>query len=141
MFNLTWKFYALAGMRTGLLIYTIFHIFNLKKVKKYASYTKAMFFYGLILLTSNFIVNATEPGNFVAQSIIVMLLVFVFYLAIPNKFVYQTTLGLIAIVSEVIIIVFSGNKRIIYGPFSNVSEYAACIYCSSIKLLAVAETS
>ena len=109
MFNLDWKFYALAGMRTGLLIYTIFHIFNLKKVKKYASYTKAMFIYGLILLASNFIVNAPEPGNFIAQSIIVMLLVFVFYLAIPNKFVYQTTLGLIAIVSEVIIIVFLGT--------------------------------
>ncbi len=109
MFNLDWIFYALAGMRTGLLIYTIFHILNLKKVKKYASYTKAMFTYALILITSNLIVNATEPSNFVAQSIIVMLLVFVFYLAIPNKFVYQTTLGLIAIVSEVIIVLLGSN--------------------------------
>lgn len=106
IFNLTWEFYALAGMRTGLLIYTFFYILYLKNVKKYVSYTKAMFIYALILVTSNFIVNATEPSNFVAQSIIVMLVVFVFYLAIPNKFVYQTTLGLIAVISEVIIVLF-----------------------------------
>ncbi len=68
-----------------------------------------MFFYALILITSNFIVNTTEPGNFVSQTIIVMLLVFVFYLVIPNKFVYQTTLGLIAIVSEVIIVLLGTN--------------------------------
>ncbi len=104
IFNLTWEFYALAGMRTGLLVYTFFYILYLKNVKKYVSYTKAMFIYALILVTSNFIVNATEPSNFVAQSIIVMLVVFVFYLAIPNKFVYQTTLGLIAVISEVIIV-------------------------------------
>ncbi len=111
IFNLTWEFYALAGMRTGLLIYTFFHILNLRKVKKYDSYTKAMFTYALILVTSNFIVNTTEPSNFVAQSIIVMLIVFVFYLAIPNKFVYQTTLGLIAIVSEVIIVLLGTNAQ------------------------------
>jgi signal transduction histidine kinase len=111
LFNLAWEFYALAGMRTGLLIYSFFHILHLKKVKKYASYTKAMFIYALILIISNFIVNATEPGNFVAQSIIVMLIVFVFYLAIPNKFVYQTTLGLIAIVSEVIIILLGTSAQ------------------------------
>ena len=109
IFNLSWEFYALAGMRIGLLIYTFFHILHLKKVKKYAPYTKAMFIYALILITSNFIVNATEPDNFVAQSIIVMLIVFVFYLVIPNKFAYQTTLGLIAIFSEVIIVLL-GTK-------------------------------
>jgi signal transduction histidine kinase len=109
IFNLTREFYALAGMRTGLLIYTFFHIIHLKKVKKYVSYTKAMFIYALILIASNFIVNATEPSNFVSQSIIVMLVVFVFYLAIPNKFVYQTTLGLIAIISEVIIVLLGAN--------------------------------
>ncbi len=68
-----------------------------------------MFFYALILITSNFIVNTTEPGNFVSQTIIVMLLVFVFYLVIPNKFVFQTTLGLIAIISEVIIVLLGTN--------------------------------
>ena len=70
-----------------------------------------MFIYALVLITSNFIVNATEPSNFVSQSIIVMLVVFVFYLVIPNKFVYQTTLGLVAIVSEVIIILLGANAQ------------------------------
>ena len=40
-----------------------------------------------------------------------MLVVFVFYLVIPNKFVYQTTLGLISIVSEVIIILLGTNAQ------------------------------
>jgi signal transduction histidine kinase len=111
IFDLSWDFYALAGLRTGLLIYTFFHILNLKKVKKYASYTKAMFLYALILIASNFIVNATEPSNFVSQSIIVMLVVFVFYLVIPNKFLYQTTLGLIAVVSEVLIVLLGANGQ------------------------------
>lgn len=113
IFELTWEFYALAGMRTGLLIYTFFHIFRLKKVKKYDSYTKAMFIYGLIMIVSNFFVNSTEPSNFVAQSIIIMLVVFVFYLVIPNKFVYQTILGLIAIVSEVVVVLLGANSQIV----------------------------
>jgi signal transduction histidine kinase len=109
IFNLSWEFYALAGMRTGLLIYTFFQVLFLKKVKKYSPYTKAMFIYALVLITSNIIVNATEPSNFVSQTIIIMLLVFVFYLVIPNKFIYQTTLGLIAIVSEDIIVLLGAN--------------------------------
>ena len=113
IFNLSWEFYALAGMRIGLLVYTFFHILNLKKVKKYVSYTKAMFIYALLLVTSNFIVSATEPSNFVSQSIIVMLVVFVFYLVIPNKFIYQTTLGLIAVISEATIILLGTNAKFV----------------------------
>ncbi|MGE5532956.1 MAG: hypothetical protein ACM3UN_01255, partial [Bacillota bacterium] len=109
IFDLTWEFYALAGMRTVLLIYTFFHILHLKNVKKYAPYTKAMFIYSLILVISNFFVNSTEPSNFVSQSIIIMLIVFVFYLVIPNKFAYQTILGLTAVISEVPIILLGTN--------------------------------
>jgi signal transduction histidine kinase len=111
IFNLTWKFYAFAGLRTGLLVYTFFQILHLKKIKKYSSYTKSILIYALILILSNIIVNATEPGNFVSQSIIVMLIVFVFYLVIPNKFIYQTTLGLIAVSSEAIIILLGTNAQ------------------------------
>ena len=70
-------------MKIGLLFYTIFLILNLKSVKKYASYTKAMFIYGLLLVTSNFIVNATEPNNFESQTIIVILVVFYFLFSYP----------------------------------------------------------
>jgi len=111
IFNLTWEFYVLAGMRAGLLVYTFFQILHLKRVRKYATYTKAMFVYALILIASNFIVNSSEPSNFVSQSIIIMLVVFVFYLVIPNKFVYQTILGLIAIISEVIIVLLGTNAQ------------------------------
>jgi signal transduction histidine kinase len=111
IFNLSWEFYALAGLRTGLIIYTFFQILYLKKVKQYTLYAKATFFYALTLLASNFIVNSTEPSNFISQSIIVMILIFIFYLVIPNKFIYQTILGLTAIISEVTVILLGTNAQ------------------------------
>ncbi len=102
-------------------------------MKKYASYTKAMLVYAFILIASNSVANATEPSSFFAQTIIVMLLVFVFYLVIPNKFVYQTTLSLTAIISEVLIVLLGTELLGFMELFPNFLSMllAFCVAASS----------
>ena len=111
-FSTSSEFFGLVAIRSGLLIYTVLQLFYLTRVKNSDSYEKSMFAYALIAAICVLIINGTRPQNFAAQTIIVMLGVFIFYLVIPNRFVSQTVTALVITIGEVFIIILGTNTPV-----------------------------
>ena len=103
--GLNQEFYYAVALRAGLIIYTILMVFYLNRVKAPNSYKKAVFTYTSILMIIVLIIFSTRPQNFASQVVLIILTVFIFYLVIPNRFVYQTVPALIGIAGEIVLIV------------------------------------
>ena len=103
--GLNQEFYYVLALRAGLIVYTILMVFYLRRVKTPNSYKKSLFSYTSILMIIVLIIFSTRPQNFASQIVLIILTVFIFYLVIPNRFVYQTVPALIGIVGEIALIV------------------------------------
>ena len=106
-FGLSSTFYALAALRLGLIFYSAYQIRYIRQVKNYRSYDTSTFIYLLTLVVGILLVNSTRPQNFLPHIIIIDMAVFVFYLVIPTRLIYQALPSLIFTIGEVLIIMLS----------------------------------
>jgi signal transduction histidine kinase len=97
-------FFALASLRLALIVGAIFLVRSLKRARNYRAYDSAIFVYSLAVVASILLVNSTRPENFIPHIIVVDMAIFVFYLVIPNRFIFQALPALIFSLGEVAII-------------------------------------
>ncbi len=106
-FGLSSTFYALAALRLGLIFYSAYQIRYIRQVKNYRSYDTSTFIYLLTLVVGILLVDSTRPQNFLPHIIIIDMAVFVFYLVIPTRFIYQALPSLVFTIGGVLIIMLS----------------------------------
>ena len=106
LLGLSPEFYGLIVLRFGLLLYTIFELIQINKVKSYRKYDQSITFYSLVILVSSGIINATRPQNFIVHILITIIAVFVVYLLTPNRFTNQILIASTATIGEVAIILY-----------------------------------
>ena len=97
-------FFALAALRLGLISYSVLLIRHLGQVKNYRSYDLSIFAYLLSVVISVLLINLTRPENFYLHIIIIDMAVFIFYLVMPNRFIFQALPSIIFSLGEVAII-------------------------------------
>ena len=104
-FSLT--FFALAALRIGLISYSVLLIRHLRQVKNYRSYDLSIFAFLLSVALSVLVINSTRPENFYLHIIIVDMAVFIFYLVIPNRFIFQALPTIIFSLGELAILMLT----------------------------------
>ncbi len=107
LLGLSLTFYVLAALRLGLVVYSGFIIRHIGRVKNYRSYDTSIFIYLLVVVFGVLMVNITRPQNFLPHIIVIDMAVFVFYLVIPTRFVYQALPSIVFSMGEFIIITLS----------------------------------
>jgi PAS domain S-box-containing protein len=103
-FGLSWRFYGVAALRLGFLLYSIALLNWLRRFTSYRSYDRAAFAWGLILAVLTVTIHATRPPTFIAHAIIAVVIVFAMVLAIPNRFVNQLLLAVAYTAGETLVI-------------------------------------
>ena len=107
LFSLSPTFYALASLRLGLIVYCVCQFRYISQVKNYRSYDISTFIYSLVIVLGILLVNSTRPQNFLPHIIVIDVAVFLFYLVMPTRFIYQALPSLIFTIGEVLIIMIS----------------------------------
>ena len=103
-FGLSLEFFGLAALRIVLLSVTALEIFYVARVKSHRSYDLTLFSASAVILVGGGIINALRPANFVIQATITIISVFVLYLVIPFRFLYQAILSSAATIGEAVIV-------------------------------------
>ena len=103
-FGFSTFFFELASVRLVLLLVTAIEFLSVGKVKSRLPYNKLVFSAILAILVGGGIINATRPENFLVHSIMTIVSVFVLYLVVPLRFLFQGILATITTVGEVLII-------------------------------------
>lgn len=106
-FSLSLTFYALVALRVILLAYSFWQFMYIGKVKNYRSYNRSTLMYLLTISIGILLVNTTRPHNFLPHIIVIDTAVFVFYLVIPNRFVFQVIPALVFTFGEVLILMLT----------------------------------
>lgn len=109
LFGLTATFYGLALLRCCLLVFTVSVMSYLYKAQSYRTYDKIVPLTVMVLSICGGIINASRPQNFIVHVMIALIAVFVLYLVIFNRFIYQVLLSASVSIGEVLIIVLSGR--------------------------------
>jgi signal transduction histidine kinase len=131
-FGFSLKFYVLAALRLALIVYSIAHVRYIGRVKNYRSYDVLTLTYLLVVVIGILLVNSTRPQNFLPHIIVIDAAVFVFYLVIPVRFIYQALPSLIFSIGEVLIIMLS------FGSFEMSALFTALfslLFANVIALL------
>jgi signal transduction histidine kinase len=102
--SLTPIFFGLVALRLLLIAYSGFQFMYMNQVKNYRSFDTSTFIYLLTIVAAVLLVNSTRPQNFIPHIIVIDMAVFVFYLVIPNRFIFQALPSLIFSAGEVLII-------------------------------------
>ena len=98
------EFYGLASLRFGLLAIIFFEFFYLRKISDYRYYDKVVSAATFAIIVGGGIINATRPQNFVVQTIITDIAIFMLYLVIPLRLRNQFALASFASIGECVII-------------------------------------
>lgn len=106
-FNLSLVFYTLVALRLVLLAYCVWQFMFIAKVENYRSYDRSTLLYLLTISIGILIVNSTRPENFLPHIIVIDTAVFVYYLVIPNRFIYQAIPALVFTLGEVSILMLT----------------------------------
>lgn len=106
LFGFSSEFFGLAALRAFLLLVTALEFVYVTRVKSYRSYDLMLFSASAIIMTGGGIINALRPQNFVVQVIITIVSVFVLYLVVPFRFLYQSILSSAATIGESLIVLF-----------------------------------
>ena len=106
LLNLSLIFYGIVILRASLIVYTLFHLSYLTKIKDYRSYDKSTLIYLIILVTCILLINTSRPENFLSHIIVANLAIFVFYLVVPTRFIIQAIPALIFAVGEILVIMY-----------------------------------
>lgn len=107
-------FFALVALRIALIVYSLLQIRYLSHVKDYKAYDKSIFIYMLVVTIGVLFINFSRPENFIIHIIIVDMLVLVFYLVMPTRFIYQALPSWIFSAGEIILIMatFQGSMEL-----------------------------
>ncbi|MGC1402404.1 MAG: PAS domain S-box protein [Thermodesulfobacteriota bacterium] len=116
-FGLSGWFYGLTVGRLGFLVYTLWLLGFMKKVKDYRSYDRAEFLWGVTIVCFTMVVNITRP-HFIGHVAVVIVSVFVTLLIIPNQFANQFILSLAFVIGETLIITLNLQAPVIQTAFS-----------------------
>ncbi len=98
-------FYGLILLRISLIVYTFFQFSYISRIKDYRSYDKSTLLYLVILVAGILLVNTSRPQNFLSHVIVADLAIFVFYLGVPTRFIFQAIPSLLFAIGEVFVIV------------------------------------
>jgi signal transduction histidine kinase len=96
-------------LRLFLIVYSALQIRYLWRVQDFRAYDKSVFIYMLVLFLGILIVDASRPENFAIHIIIVNTAVFVCYLIVPTRFIYQAVPSLLFSACETILITLTFN--------------------------------
>ncbi len=116
-FGLSGWFYGLTAGRLGFLVYTLWLLGFMRKIKDYRSYDKAEFLWGVTIVCFTMVVNITRP-HFIGHVAVVIVSVFVTLLIIPNQFANQLILSLAFVIGETLIIALNLQAPVIQTAFS-----------------------
>ncbi|MCL4430305.1 MAG: ATP-binding protein [Chloroflexi bacterium] len=103
-FNWSLQFFGLVALRLVLLAIIAIEVFYVTRVNSYRSYDIVVFSAAFAMLMGGGIVNVLRPQDFVVQAIVTIISVFVMFLVIPFRFLYQSILCSAATVGEGLII-------------------------------------
>lgn len=120
-------FYSLIGLRIILIIYSIVYLKFALKIKNFQSYDKNTLTYLMIITAGILTINLTRPQNFLPHVIVIDIAIFVFYLALPNRLIYQVIPSLTFTTGEIIIIMVT---------FESITEVPALITAISSLIFA-----
>ena len=129
-FSLT--FFALVALRLGLISYSVLLIRHLGQLKNYRSYDLSIFAYLLLVVFSVLLINSTRPENFYFHIIIIDMAVFIFYLVMPNRFIFQALPSVIFSLGEIGIVMWT------FGTFDMpelVSAFASLAFANIVAAL------
>jgi PAS domain S-box-containing protein len=105
-FGYSWPLYALAAWRLGLLVFTVWFLNFIRKVKSYRSYDRAGFIWGLLCVFTVVGISATRPGSYVGHAILAVVTLFICLVIIPNRFLNQIIFATIVAVGEGVVVAF-----------------------------------
>ncbi len=100
---------ALLALRTCVIILAFFQFNYIKKTEDVELYDRSTLLFLIILVIATLTINISRPQNFLSHIIITDLAIFVFYLAIPTRFIFQTIPSLIFAIGEAAIILGFNN--------------------------------
>ena len=103
-FGWSMEFFSLAALRSVLLLIIALEVISVRKVKSYHSYDILVFSASFAIMIGGGIINVLRPQDFAVQAIITIISVFVLYLVVPFRFLYQAILASAATVGEALII-------------------------------------
>lgn len=103
-FGYSFTFASFAGLRLFMLIFSILVLIKLKKTVNPDSYDLTLFVLISTLTACSGVINVYRPENFVANSILTGIAIFVIYLVIPFRFSYQSIIGFSAAIGQILII-------------------------------------
>jgi signal transduction histidine kinase len=103
-FKWSTEFFSLAALRFVLLLIIASALIYISRVKSYRSYDIILFSAFFTLMIGGGVINLLRPQNFVLQAIITIISVFVVYLVIPFRLLYQSLLSSAATIGEALII-------------------------------------
>lgn len=106
LLGLSFQFYLVEILRFLLVIYSILVILTIKKRKSFHSYDSTLFLYLIAFIAFSLFVNTSRPEGFAVQAVILGMSVFVIYLALPTRFLYQFILSSFYTVGESILLFF-----------------------------------
>ncbi len=107
LLGLTLPFFALVVLRTVLIVYSGWQFKYIRRVGNYQSYDRSIFSYLMALSVGVLLVNLTRPENFLPHIIVIDVAVFVYYVVMPTRFIYQAVPSLLFSIGEVVIIMFT----------------------------------
>ena len=126
-FGLSSMFFGLAIIRFFLLFFIGFVLVYIGKVRTYRSYDLIIFIFTLSLIIGGGIINMTRPENFVLHSFVTIISLFVLFLIVPLRFLFQGVLSSIMVIGEITIIMvhnYPAQISVIYTTiFSLITAY------------------
>ncbi len=116
--GLTATFYVLAALRAILVVYCGLQYIYLNRTTNHRAYDRSLIVFLLVVVFSILLVNATRPHNFLPHIIVIDIAVFVFYLVIPTRFLYQAVPSFIFSVGEIFLISITFEVFMATGLFT-----------------------
>jgi signal transduction histidine kinase len=132
-FGFSSLFLGLLIIRAFLLSVTGIEVAQIERVKNPRSYDLLIFWTTLTLIIGGGIINITRPENFILHSIVTIISLFVLYLVVPLKFLYQSLLSSILVIGEILIIVFFTNNTEIPVIYSVVFSLIAAFVIAGVS--------
>lgn len=96
---------ALLALRTCVIIFAFLQLNYIKRIEDVELYDKSILLFLIILVIATLTINISRPQNFLSHIIITDLAIFVFYLTIPTKFIFQTIPSVMFAIGEAAIII------------------------------------
>ncbi len=116
-FGLSLAFYGLVALRVGLIGCCTFQFMHIRRVKNYRSYDTSTFTYFLVIVIGILLINATRPENFLPQIIVIDVAIFIFYLVIQTRFIYQAVPALVFTIGEIVLIMLTFESFMVPSLF------------------------